>query len=140
MSDLLSAQLLRELEDELSDIEEAGAMIIGDIEVQFKMIPGLREGSSVVWTFEEEHLYYKNAYLKAKKLESCKCYKNGCRARLYIREDGTAFRNTTVLHSNHGSMYEDFKFMHCFNKMKQKANTALASTTTFQIYSEVVLE
>lgn len=140
MSDLLSAQLLQEMNEELSDNEDE-PITIGEVEVQYTMIPGLRKGSSVVWTLEEEHLYYKNAISKATGFESCKCYMPGCKARLYIRQDGTAFRNSTISHTkNHGSMYTDFKFMYCFNKMKQTADTAHASTTTFQIYSKVVSE
>lgn len=138
MSDLLSAQLLREMEDNLSGGED-DPINIGDIEVQFRMIEGLREESSLVWAFEEECLYYKNSYSRKTGLEACKCCKKGCKARLYIREDGTAFRK--VHHaSNHGSMYKDFKYAHCFNKMKQRAATAPASMTTFQIYQEVLLE
>lgn len=128
MSDLLSAQLLREMNDEISDDEDS-PISIGEIEVRFEIVPGLRQGPNLVWAFEEEHLYY------------CKCHKPGCRARLYIRTDGTAYRHSGIKHSaNHGSMYPDFKYMYCFNAMKQKAVEALASTTSFQIYSEVVLE
>lgn len=140
MSDLLSAQLLREVYEELSSNED-DPIIIGEIEVKYSMIPGLRSGSKVVWAFEEEHLYYKNSYSKKTDLESCKCYKSGCRARLYIRTDGSAFRHSGINHDrNHGSMYTDFKYMYCFNAMKQQATTAPASTTSFQVYTEVVLE
>lgn len=140
MSELLSAQLLREMNDELSENDDE-PITIGEIEVQYTLIPGLREGSNLVWAFEEEHLYYKNSFSRKTGLESCKCYKGRCRARLYIRPDGTAFKQSGICHAlNHGSMYTDFKFMHCFNAMKQQAVAAAPSTTTFQIYSEVVLQ
>lgn len=138
--DLLSAQLLREINGESSRNED-DLTIVGNIEVHYTMVPGLRKGSSLVWAFEEDHLYYKNSYSKVNALDSCKCYKKGCKARLYIREDGSAFRHGDIEHAkSHGSMYTEFKFMYCFNKMKEKADTALASTTTYQIYTEVVLE
>lgn len=128
------------MNDEISDDEDS-PISIGEIEVRFEIVPGLRQGPNLVWAFEEEHLYYKNAFSKTSGLESCKCHKPGCRARLYIRTDGTAYRHSGIKHSaNHGSMYPDFKYMYCFNAMKQKAVEALASTTSFQIYSEVVLE
>lgn len=140
MSDSLSAQLLREMNDNLSETEDE-PIIIGEIAVEYRMIPGMREGSSLVWAYEEKHLYYKNAYSKVKRLESCKCYVPKCRSRLYIREDGTAFRKSNVEHAqNHGSMYTDFKYKYCFNKMKQKAKTAPASLSAFQIFQEVISE
>lgn len=143
MSDLLSAQLLREMNDNLSESEDEPIeeIDIGEIDVKYTMIPGLRKGSSLIWAYEAKNLYYKNAYSKVNRLESCKCYKPKCNARLYIREDGTAFRHSNVEHAKiHGSMYTEFKLMYCFNKMKEKAATAPASTTTFQIYQDAVLE
>lgn len=140
MSDTLSAQLMREMNERLSESEDE-PIISREIEVQFVMVPGLRTGSSVVWAYEEQNLYYRNAYSKATRLESCKCYKPKCKARLYIREDGTAFRHTGVEHSrSHGTMYNDFKEMYCFNKMKQTAETVPASVTPFEIYQQVVTE
>lgn len=140
MSDVLSEQLLREIDDELSNDEDE-PINIGEIEVQYEIVEGLRKGSSLVWASEEKNLYYKNAYSKKNRLESCKCYIPKCKARLYIREDGTAFRHINVKHAKiHGSMYSEFKLMHCFNKMKHKAETAPASTTSFQIYQDIVLE
>lgn len=133
--------VLREISEDPSSNIEDELIIIGEIDVKIKVIPGLRTGSNLIWAYEENNLYYKNSYSKITGLESCKCYKPRCSARLYIREDGTAFRKSSTGHSvNHGSMYTDFKYMHCFNVMKEKANTASASTTTFQIYSEVVSE
>lgn len=140
MSDVLSEQLLREIEDELSNNEDE-PIIVGEIEIKYEMIYGLRKGSSLVWTPEEEYLYYKNSYSRKTRLESCKCYKPNCKARLYIRENGKAYRKSDIDHAvNHGSMYTDFKMMYCYNKMKQKAEKSPASITSFQIYQEVVLE
>lgn len=75
MSDALSAQLLREINEELSNSSEDDSIIIGEIEVDYITMPGFRTGLNLVWAFEEQHLYYKNAYSKAKLQESCKCYK-----------------------------------------------------------------
>lgn len=140
MSDCLSAQLLSELDEEISENEDE-QITDGSIEVKYTIIPGLRKNSSLIWAFEEKYLYYKNSYSKVTELEACKCYKPKCAARLYIRKDGSAYRNSDIGHAiSHGFMYTDFKLMYCFNKMKKKAETALASTSSFQIYQEVVLE
>lgn len=139
MSDLLSAQLLREMNENLSDSEDDHSISV--IDVKYMIIPGLREGSNLIWAFEEEYLYYKNAFSESKNELSCKCYVAGCRARLKIRADGTAYRDPGIPHArNHGSMYTNFKYMHCFNAMKEKAKTAPASMTTYDVYTEVLLE
>lgn len=44
MSDLLSAQLLREMNEELTS-EEDEPIIIGEVEVRYILIPGLRKNS-----------------------------------------------------------------------------------------------
>lgn len=138
--DLLSAQLLREINEEISH-EEGAINTIGEIEIRYVMTAGIREGSSLVWAFDEENLYYKNSYSDSTGVRACKCYFNGCSARLYIRPNGTAFRFSDIKHADfHGSMYSTYKYAYCFNAMKQKAKSALASTTTHDIYKEVVLE
>lgn len=140
MSDSLSAQLLREMNEQLSS-DENEPISIGEIDFEYTLIPGLRKGSNLVWVPEEKCLYYKNAYSKITSIESCKCYKPKCSARLYIRKNGTAYRHSSVQHSKgHGSMYKEFITMHCFNKMKKAAEIAPASETSFQIYTEVIKE
>lgn len=140
MSDLLSTQLLRQMEENLSDSDDE-AFMATELEVEYKIIRGLREKSKLVWAFTENNLYYRNVRSKKTGYEACKCYKPGCSARLYIRNDGSAFRHRNVDHDNiHGSMYTEYMMMHCYNKMKDRAATAPASTTSFQIYQEVVTE
>lgn len=65
---------------------------------------------------------------------------SGCCARLYIRGDGTAYRKAAKPHSNHGTQYTKFKEAYCFNRMKEKAVSAPASVTPYEIYKEVVME
>lgn len=48
MSDSFTSELLREMENELKD-------------VQYEMIPGLRQGSLVLWVSEENQIYYRNS-------------------------------------------------------------------------------
>lgn len=144
MSDALSAQLMREMEGNLSGSEsedEVNGRLPTGINVKFEDIRGLRENSKLVWAFEEKNLYYRNAISAKTQIEACKCYKAGCKSRLYIRPNGTAFRHVDVNHSRiHGSMYLEYKMMHCFNIMKDKARSAPASTTNFEIYQEVIKE
>lgn len=87
MSESLSARLLREINDQIPQNE------VVQIEVFYEIIPGMREGSSVIWAFEEENLYYRNNYVSKKTGQmSCKCQFPNCNVRLYIKDDGTAFR------------------------------------------------
>lgn len=139
MSDLLSAQLIREIEQEIDDnINENDT--IGDIEVKYEIICGKRENSQVIWAYEEECAYYKNSLSKKTGNEACKCVEKGCNARIYIREDDTAFKYCSTDH-NHGSMYSSyFKYAYCLEKMRQKAKYAMASVSAFDIFSEVLLE
>lgn len=141
MSDLLSAQLLREMEENLTESDNDDEVNFTELNVEYRIISGLRENSKLVWAPTEKNLYYKNSQSKITGCEACKCYKSGCFARLYIRENGSAFRHSNVEHSrSHGSMYTEYKMMYCFNKMKEMARSAPASTTSYQIYQEVIKE
>lgn len=139
MSDSLSAQLMREIQESIADTANENDTI-GEIDVKYEIVTGKREGSHLIWTIDDEFLYYKNSFSKKTGIESCKCVADGCNARIYIREDGSAFKYSSTNHT-HGSMYSShFKYMYCFNKMKQRAKNAAASTTCYEIYSEAVIE
>lgn len=126
---------LTENEDESSDDS------VLESQVHFEFIPGFRKGSRIVWAFEEQHLYYVNSFSKKTKLTACTCYETNCTARIFIREDGTAHKEKTHEHRNsHGTHYEIYKHMYCFNKMKDKAASAPASIQPYEIYKEVLLE
>lgn len=82
--------------------------------------PGLREGSQLIWAHEEQNLYYKNSYSKSTDLEAYTCYESGCNARVYIRNDNTAYRFSEVQHAQfHGKMYTNFKYMQCIASIRQ---------------------
>lgn len=144
MSDKLSAKLLNEINDSIcatNEAEGADLQTIGEIEVIFEWISGLREGSKLLWAYEEEHLYYVNSYSKKSKTTACTCIEPKCNARVYVRDDGTAYRQSSTQHLlSHGSFYQKYKVSYCFNKMKERASSAPASTTPFEIYSDAVLE
>lgn len=138
MSDTFTTELLREMQNALSEdeVEENGV-----IEVNFILIPGLRQGSELMWVEEEEQLYYKNSVSDKTKVAAYTCRITGCLARVYVNPDGTAQRDADTKHIiSHGSQYYDFKFMHCDNKMKEKAISAPASMTPYAIYMEVIKE
>lgn len=59
MSDSFSSQLLREIEDELHKPEEDESDLI---DVKYEIIPGLRDGSAVMWAYEQKQIYYRNSY------------------------------------------------------------------------------
>lgn len=144
MSDKSSTRLLNEINNSIcatNEAEEADLQPIGEIEILYEWVAGLREDAKLLWAYEEEHLYYVNSYSRNTKITACTCIVSSCRARVYVKEDGAAYRKSSVEHlSTHGSFYERYKRMYCFNKMKERAINAPASTTPFEIYSDAVLE
>lgn len=72
MSDRFSAELLREMENSIhnENDEEESASTSNMIMVKYRIIPGLRDGSEIMWAFEENQLYYKNTYHASKKRET----------------------------------------------------------------------
>lgn len=119
MSDLFSAQLLQQMNGDLSFVEEA-ENTIGEIRVKYVIIPGFRKNSNIVWAMEEEFLYYRNAKSDNTKEIACKCYVAGCYARLYIREDKTAYRLLEHDSIKHGSMYTTYKHMYSTQIISRK--------------------
>lgn len=136
MSDSFTLELLRGMEGELTQSEDEET---GLIDVKYEIIPGFRANSELMWAYEENQLYYKNSNYK--KLTAYTCRIAGCPARVYVRKDNTAFRDTEKRHlAAHGLHYREYKFMYCDNKMKERAKTAPASMTPYDIYMEVVVE
>lgn len=141
MSFPLSAQLLAEIDEEPDDAQNIEDIIdeIHEIPVNYETIPGLREGSSLVWVLGERQLYYKKGSLKDG-TQWCTCNVPKCNAKMFIRLDGSAYRKIGKRHKFHANGYEDYKMMYCFNKMKEKSRTAPACMQSFDIYREVVKE
>lgn len=138
MSDTFSSLLLKEIENVITSEDEEEEHLI---EVIYQLIPGFRINSELMWAFEERQLYYENSYSNKTKLKAYTCRVKGCTARVFVREDGTAFRDTERKHlKSHGTQYQDYKFMYCDNMMKERAKTAPASMTPYDIYMEVVVE
>lgn len=142
MSDTFSAQLLKEIENELilSDGEEDDNNEQQHlIKVKYEMIAGFRINSELLWAYEEKQLYYKNS--NAEEITAYTCRVKGCYARVFVRKDKSAFRDSEREHSySHGTQYQQFKAMYCDNKMKEMAKTAPASMTPYDIYMQVVVE
>lgn len=111
------------------------------IDVNFEYITGLRKNSILIWVDKEKCLYYKNSWNSTLGAMGCTCYDQKCKKRIYIREDDTAFTFAAPEHRReHGSMYETYKSMYCFNLLKKKCLTAAASMPPRKIYEEVVVE
>lgn len=143
MSDRLSTRLLNQMNNSLhaTDEEDECDIQIDMIDLEWQMIKGLKKNSNLLWTPEEQYLYYANSYSQKTKITAYTCIIPQCRARVYVREDGTAYRLRSVPHLlSHGLMYTDYLHAHCANRMKERAATAPASTTSYEIFSEVVLE
>lgn len=136
MSDSFTSQLLREMENALSDSQSEDTS-----EVNYSIICGLRQGSQLLWIPDEQQLFYRNSYSIKTKLTTYTCRVKNCLAKVYVNPDGTAFKDETEVHNpSHGSQYTEFKLMYCDNQMKEKAKTAPASMTPYEIYMEVVVE
>lgn len=102
-------------------------------------IRGFRKNSHIIW--DGKYLYYKNALNNINGIVACTCYEKNCNARIFIRKDETAYKLRTTEHSNtHGTMYDIFRHMHCFNLMKDRCLTAPASMSVREIYNEIILE
>lgn len=71
---------------------------------------------------------------------SYSCRIKDCTSRIHVNKDKSAFRDATDEHTLHGSQYSDFIKMYCENKMKERAKSAPASMTPYEIYMEVVVE
>lgn len=106
--------------------------------IEFKWIPGFRKNSTIVWAHEQRFLYYLNATSDKTGVKACTCYDKNCNARLYIIDDTSAFCSPTP--HNHGTHYETFIEMYCYNLLKQKTLTAPASAVNHEIHKEVVQE
>lgn len=141
MSDSFCSELWREMEDALDEPEEAEEEYGVVSNVQYEMVEGLRNGSKLLWATEEQQLFYKNSFSTKTQLTAYTCRIANCKARIFVRPDSTAFRDPTKRHINeHSSQYTDFKQMFCESKMKQRARTAPASMSPYEIYMEAVVE
>lgn len=108
--------------------------------VNIERIKGFRTGSNLIWSTDEQYLYYKNVQKRTLNEIACTCYEKECDARIFIKEDGSAYKLRSTKHKHHGSMYDIHMHMHCFNKMKDRCHTAPASMSVREIYNESVLE
>lgn len=141
MSDTFSSELLREMENDLSQSEDDAVDETSVTNVDFTIVPGLRQGSEIMWVADEEHLYYKNSVSDKTKIAAYTCRVSSCTARVFVNPDGSAHRRIDTRHIiSHGSQFEDFKKMHADNKMKDKAISAPASMNPYDTYMEVVKE
>lgn len=132
----LSSKLLSEVK-ESEDEEESDT---GEISVNFQFVEGFRKGSRLVWAFEEQHLFYFNSYSKKTQSSGYTCYEDNCSARIFVKDDGRAFKIAAKKHKIHNTHYETYKHMYCCNLMKIKAKNAPASMTPHEIYKEVLKE
>lgn len=137
MSDCFSSQLLRDLENSLTQSEDEEI----STNLNYRMIPGLRTNSELLWAYEQQQLYYKNAYSTKTQITSYTCRIKGCNARVFVKPDGSAFQDPLNTHLiSHGSQYQEYKLMYCDNEMKERAKAAPGSMTPYEIYMEVVAE
>lgn len=137
MSDNFTAELLRELENSLSQSDDEEVLR----NVKYTIISGLRENSEVMWAYEQNQLYYQNSYSAKTQLTSYTCRVKECKARVFVRPNKTAFQDMSIPHlASHGSQYQDYKFMYCDSRMKERAKSAPASMSPYEIYMEAVAE
>lgn len=109
------------------------------IEIEtFDWLPGKRAGSQLLWIPDEQHLYYINSYSKRNNETACTCAEPKCRARVYVREDGTVFKKSKSIHIHHGTHFDKMKLNQCSNQLKKLASSSKASQGPADIYKEVL--
>lgn len=139
LSKRLLAQITRDQEcgnsEENSEINQNSGE---SASVKFQRIPGFRKNSTIVWAHEQQFLYYINAHSDKTGITACTCYDENCRARLYIKDNSTAYCNS-VPHE-HESHYQIYMHMYCYNLLKQKVFSAPASVSNKELYNEVIKE
>lgn len=135
----LSERILAAMsENESTENDEKSEKNFERTTVEFTLIPGFRKNSKIIWTHDQQFLYYFNSQSEKTGIKACTCYDENCNARLYIMDESTAFSNLTP--HNHGSHYEVYIHMYCYNLLKQKTLSAPASVSNKDIYNEVIKE
>lgn len=101
---------------------------------------GLRSNSELMWAVEEETLYVSNGkILKNTNEEAFTCNYPKCRARVYLKQNGIAYKVTE--HSiDHGSMYDMYMEIQCREQMREQCKTAGASKSIADIYYDAVVK
>lgn len=134
---LLAEFLDHSIEDETeNENPNTGGLVI----VTFIWIQGLRENSKLMWVPNEENLYYANVRSREYDAMGYTCYVKKCTARIYLKDDGTAFKTQIREHCNHETMYSVYREMQYINAMKENCQNASASITIREIYNDAVLE
>lgn len=108
----------RDLQDrllaEFQDIDDIGDNSIdessSEIPVLIEYISGFRKNSNIVWSIDEENLYYGGNWNETLQARTCTCYDEKCLGKIYVRRDSTAFSLPESGHTeNHGTMYKTYK-------------------------------
>lgn len=140
MSEPLSQRLLNQMQNEIQQHEENSIdeYLAHNNEVQYEIITGRRDDSEPLWDIVEHQMYYYNSTSRRTNILAYKCLL--CKARVYMRPDGTVFRNEMSVHSTHTRQYDTYKKMYCHNLLKEKVLTSPSSKSLKDIYNEVVKE
>lgn len=91
MNDSFCSELHREMESALEEEEEINTNTI--LNLQYEIVEGLRTGSLLLWATHEQQLYYRNSFSTKTQQTAYTCRFPNCRARVFVRNDGTAFRD-----------------------------------------------
>lgn len=137
MDDSFCSGLLREIENDSEESEEQESDV--NTYLQYEIIEGLRRGSTLLWTTQEQQLYYRNSYSAKTQLTAYTCRFLGCTVRVFVGPDNTAYRQTFPIHT-HRSQYMEYKQMCCEKEMKDRAKNAPSSMSPYDIFMEAVVE
>lgn len=118
--------------EKTSDIRTSALILISLIWIQ-----GFRANSNLMYIPQEQQIYCANGFIKSDGALRFRCYCEGCDAKVYLQQNGSATQPPNQTH-NHGSQYRVFKEMECINEMKKMCLSAPASMTTREIYDESV--
>lgn len=128
-------------DDEIENENETSVSVTQLIFISFIWIEGMRSNSNLMWVPDEQNLYYRNYYNKKYDAWGYTCCCKECNARIFLKEDGTAFKLPSMEHNYpHESMYNEYYKRYCTKMMKDRCKTAPASTTIREIFDEAVIE
>lgn len=122
-----------EEEEENEKIEDEN--VNNELENDFEVVTGYREGSKLLWIPSEKYFYKQNSYSKTYDGMAYTCYDSECTARKVLKDNETITLAAT--HVPHLSMYKMYKELFYLNEMKKMCKTEPHTVSVKQIYDRV---
>lgn len=120
-----------------SENDDDNANILQPENLLYEFVSGIRDGSELIYDFQQEALYVSNGKILKDNTEAFTCYVKQCRGRVCLRPDGFAYKKAehTI---QHGTMYPKYVELKCRQMMRELCRTSAASTPIPDIYNEAI--